>query len=178
MYRAIQKDIIPEEQFAKRGSQATKGVFTSGLFCDIARALHQTTAIESIDFANCYDVVTHLIASIALQSFKVCKVMVAMMLSVLQTMKWYLKSAFGQSPTHDGGSSDNPFMGFGQGNGAALPGFLAVCMFLINVYKKQGHKACFLPSLSKDTVILAAVIHVDDSDLLHLTKGTPMDLEF
>ena len=38
---------------------------------------------ESVDFVNC----AHPIASIALQSFKVRTVMVAMMLSVLQKMK-------------------------------------------------------------------------------------------
>jgi hypothetical protein len=62
------------------------GVLTSGLFCDIARALHKTAAIESVDLANCHDAVVHPIASIALQSFKVCKVKVAMMLYVLKTM--------------------------------------------------------------------------------------------
>jgi hypothetical protein len=36
MDREIQGDIIPAEQFAKRGSQATEGVLTSGLFCNIA----------------------------------------------------------------------------------------------------------------------------------------------
>ncbi len=37
MDKAFQGDIIPVEQFAKRGSQATEGVLTtSGLFCDIA----------------------------------------------------------------------------------------------------------------------------------------------
>jgi hypothetical protein len=46
--KAFQGGIIPEEQFAKRGSQATEGVLTSGLFCDIAQALHKTTAIESV----------------------------------------------------------------------------------------------------------------------------------
>jgi hypothetical protein len=79
MDKAYQGDIIPAEQFAKRGSQATEGVLPSGLFCDIAWALHKTVAIESMDLANCYDAVSHLIASIALQSFKVCKVMVTMM---------------------------------------------------------------------------------------------------
>jgi hypothetical protein len=54
-------------------------------------------AIESVDLANCYDAIAHPIASIALQSFKVHKVMVAMMLYVLKTMTWYLKTAFGQS---------------------------------------------------------------------------------
>ncbi len=33
--KAFQGDIIPAEQFAKRGSQATEGVLTSELFSDI-----------------------------------------------------------------------------------------------------------------------------------------------
>ncbi len=36
MDKAFEGDIIPAEQFAKRGSQAIEGVLTSGLFCDIA----------------------------------------------------------------------------------------------------------------------------------------------
>jgi hypothetical protein len=48
-----------------------------------------------VDLANCYDAVAHLIASIALQSFKVYKVLVAMILYVLETMTWYLKTVFG-----------------------------------------------------------------------------------
>jgi hypothetical protein len=36
MDKAFEGDIIPAEQFAKRGSQATEGVLTSGLFCHIS----------------------------------------------------------------------------------------------------------------------------------------------
>jgi hypothetical protein len=36
MDKAFAEDIIPAEQFAKRGSQSTEGVLTSGLFCNIA----------------------------------------------------------------------------------------------------------------------------------------------
>jgi hypothetical protein len=36
MDKAFEEDIIPAEQFAKRGSQATEGVLTPGLFCNIA----------------------------------------------------------------------------------------------------------------------------------------------
>jgi hypothetical protein len=113
MNKAFQGDIIPLEQFAKRGSQATEGVLTSGLFCDVARALHKTTAIENVDLANCYDAVAHLIASIALQSFKVCKVMVAIILYMLKTMTWYLKTVFGQSKILFGGTALDPSMGLG-----------------------------------------------------------------
>ena len=42
MDKAFQGEIIPAEQFAKRGSQAAEGVVTSGLFCDIVQALHKT----------------------------------------------------------------------------------------------------------------------------------------
>ncbi len=178
MDRAFQEDIVPVEQIAKQGLQVLEGVVTSGLFCDTVQALHQTAAIESVYFANCYDAVAHPIASIALQSFKVHKVMVAMMLSVLQMMKWYLKLAFGQSTTFWGGTPDDPLMGFGQGNGASPPGFLAVCTLLINNYQKEGHGVQFLPRLAKDAFILAAVIYVDDSGLLHLARGTPTDSKF
>jgi hypothetical protein len=58
-----------------------------------------------VDLANCYDVVAYLVASIALQSFKVCKVMVAVMLYVLKTMTWYLKTAFSQSEISFGGTA-------------------------------------------------------------------------
>ncbi len=80
MDKSFQGDIIPVEQFAKRRSHATEGVLTSRLLCDFSRALHKTAAIESVDLANCYDAIAHPIPSIVLQSFKVCKVMVAMML--------------------------------------------------------------------------------------------------
>ncbi len=36
MVKAFAEDIIPAEQFAKRGSQATKEFLTTGLFCNIA----------------------------------------------------------------------------------------------------------------------------------------------
>ncbi len=122
MDKAFQGDIIPAEQYAKRGSQATEAVLTLGLFCDITWALHKTAAIESVDLANCYDAVAHQIASIALQSFKVCNAMVAMMLYVLKTMTWYLKTAFGQCKISFGGTALDPSMGLGQGNGVPPPG--------------------------------------------------------
>jgi hypothetical protein len=40
MDRAFKEEIIPAEQFAKRGSQATDGVLTFGIFCDIVRAVN------------------------------------------------------------------------------------------------------------------------------------------
>jgi hypothetical protein len=99
-----------------------------------------------MDLTNCYDDVAHPIASIALQSFKVlCKVMVAMMLYVLKTMTWYLKTAFSQSKIFFGGTALDPSMGLlGQGNGVPPSGFLAVCTLMINVYCNLSHGVMFI----------------------------------
>jgi len=179
MSRAREEGIVPLEQFAKSGCQAAEGVLATGFFCDIARALHRTAAVESVDLANCYDAVAHPIANLALQSFKVRATMVAMMLSVLQTMKFYLRTGFGQSTTSYGGTKDDPTMGLAQGNGAAPPGFLAVSTLMIDVYKRLGHGVNFTSAWSGDAFYLAAILYVDDSDLLHMSlEDLPEDEEF
>ena len=104
--------------------------------------------------------------------------MVAMMLYVLKTMQWFLKTAFGQSKTSFGGTKCDPSMGLGQGNGAAPPGVLAVCRLMINVYRRLGHGIEFLGTWSRDAFMLAAVLYIDDSDLLHMVKGYPTNAEF
>jgi hypothetical protein len=131
-----------------------------------------------VDLANCYDAVAYPIANIALQSFKVHKVMVAMMLYVLKTMTWYLKTAFGQSKISFGGTALDPSMGLGQGNGAAPPCFLAVCTLMINVYRNLGHGVTFIRAWAQDAFTLAAVLFVDDSDLFHMAIRMPSNEEF
>jgi hypothetical protein len=89
MKNALNAGIVPAEQFARSGSQANYGVLTSGLFCDIIRALNRVAAIKSVNLQNCFDQVAHPVVSIALQSFKVNKTVVAMTLMVLQTIAWH-----------------------------------------------------------------------------------------
>ena len=179
MKRAREEGIVPLEQFAKSGCEAAEGVLATGFFCDIARTLHRTAGVESVDLANCYDSVAHPIANIAMQSFKVRAVMVSMMLSVLQTMNFFLRTGFGQSQESHGGTKDDPTMGLAQGNGAAPPGFLAVSTLMIDVYKRLGHGTNFVSAWTGDVFYLAAVLYVDDSDLLHLSMvGEPEDEEF
>ena len=88
MDRAFSEGIVPAEQFAIRGLQASHRVLASGLFCEIACTLHRTSAIESVDLTNCYNAAAHPVASITLHCFKVRKVMVAIMLYVLETMQF------------------------------------------------------------------------------------------
>jgi hypothetical protein len=113
-----------------------------------------------------------------LATYRCLAVMVAMMLYVLETMTWYLTTAFGQSKISFGGIALDPSMGLGQGNGVAPPGFIAVCTLMINVYRNLGHRVTFIGAWAQDNFTLAAVLFVDDSDLFHMAIGTPSDKEF
>jgi hypothetical protein len=46
---------------------------------------------------------------------------------------------------------------------------------MINVYHQLGHETEFLGARSRDVFMLAAVLYVDDLDLLHMAKGFPTD---
>ena len=178
MNKALDAGIVPADQFAKCGSQANQGVVVSGLFCDIARSLHKTAAIESVDLANCYDAVAHPIVSIALQSFKVQKEMVKLMLLVLQITRWHLRTSFGQSKSSYGGTRSDPSMGLGQGNGAGPPAFTSQNTLMINGYKSLGHGVDLYSAWTGVLFTLEAMIFVDDSDLLHMVSETMSDEDF
>ena len=54
------------------------------------RALHLVAGLPSVDLGNCYDAVSHPIASIAMQALKVPLMTIVLALSVLQTMTFFL----------------------------------------------------------------------------------------
>jgi hypothetical protein len=73
--------------------------------------------------------------------------------------------------------SSSPSMGLGQGNGAALPGFLDVCTLMINVYCNLGHGVTFIGAWVWDAFTLSAVLYMDDPDIFHMALGTTFDEE-
>ena len=179
MDQAYASNQVPNEQFARRGVQAAHGVLCKVLFCDIVRALHVMAGLESVDLGNCYDAVAHPIASIALQAFQTPLAMVVLTLSVLQTMTFYLRTGYGVATEGYGGTPDDPMFGFGQGNGQAPPGFTAVSALMSNAYRRLGHGSAFVGAWSGILFFLAAIIFVDDTDLLHVGQRRDMsDQEF
>ena len=137
MDQAYDAGNIPQEQFARRGTQAAHGVVCKVLFCDMIRALHLVAGIPSVDLGNCYDAVSHPLASIALQAFKVPLMTVVLSLSVLQTMTFFLRTGYGISQQGYGGSEDDPTFGLGQGNGMAPSGFSTVSTLMITVVPRE-----------------------------------------
>lgn len=90
------------------------------LFYDSIRQCRLTAAISSMDAANCYDSIAHTIASLIFQGCGVPVEGVEVMLSAIQDMKYYLRTAFRDSKNFRSSRVKVKFQGLCQGNSAAV----------------------------------------------------------
>jgi hypothetical protein len=134
---------------------------------------HITTqhALGATIFGDCYGRVAHPPASIMLQSWGIPREPVRVLLSAMQTMRFFLCTGFGKSTESYGGSIEDCALGLGQGNATAGPGFLAISAQIINAYLHIGHGACFQTSYTPHPFMITAVIYVDNTDLTHMKKS-------
>lgn len=172
MDNALSRGVVPAEQFAKKGSRPQDGCMIKLFHYDRARVLHHTAAIESVDLHSCYDSVAHPVASIALQAFSISIMMIKVMLSALQTMKFFLRTGFGDSKSFFGGTDSSPYGGLGQGNGAAPPAFTAVSTLLIMAFVAMGHGNEVECAITGFCFSIAAIMYVDDTDLLTWARSS------
>ncbi len=110
---ARQYKLIPEEIFSKQNLTADDGGLAKTLFYDIARQTRTPAAIASVDASNCYDWIAHAMASLIFQSFGVISTAVSAMLETIQEMKFFLRTAYGDSKTFAGSSIKIKTQGLG-----------------------------------------------------------------
>ncbi|KAL3803357.1 hypothetical protein HJC23_009321 [Cyclotella cryptica] len=135
-----------------------------------ANTLHKTCAISSNDAANCYDAVNHAAGSFALQAMRVPLNFVKCYLICIQLMRFYLKTGFGMATDSYGGTKLCPYMGLAQGSGAAPAAWTAISTVMVEAYKAKGFGAYFKSGWSCLLLTLAALLYVDDTDLLHMSQ--------
>ena len=82
-------------------------------------------------------------------------------------MRFFLPTGFGESATSYGGTHMERLAGFGQGNAAAGPGFTAMSLLIMKAYLCDGFGAQIYSSYYWRLLILAAIMYVDDTDLVH-----------
>ena len=121
MSSARTSDLIPEENFAKKGSSCNDAVMTKRMFTDNSRMLHHPAAVGGSDWGDCYDTAAHPAASLAFCSWGVLQAGCRVLLTALRTIQYCLCTGFGESKELYGGTVDDSFQGYGQGNGAAPP---------------------------------------------------------
>jgi hypothetical protein len=82
-------------------------------------------------------------------------------------MRFYLCIGFCKSKTSYGRTHEEWLAGYDQCNTAAGPGFTAMSSLTVNVYLRNGFGAWIYFSYYKQLLLLAAMMYVDDTDLIH-----------
>ena len=121
-----------------------------------------------VDAANFHDIVAHAIASLLFQAYGVPEEAVQTMLSTIEEMKYYLRTAYGDSKNFRGHKISVKFQGLCQGNGSAPDGWAVISITILNAHKKKGHGGKFVCPISQRTGHLAAILFFDDNDLIHI----------
>jgi hypothetical protein len=101
---------------------------------------------------------------------------VVAMLHPIQSMKFYQRTARGDSKPFMGGRGrDNPLQGLCQGNGAAPACWLIICSVLMHCYKSRGFGLRIISPISGAAIDFLGEIYVDDTDLIvtHPDLETP-----
>jgi hypothetical protein len=83
-------------------------------------------------------------------------------------MKFFLRTAYGDSKTFAGSSIEIKTQGLGQGNGASLAGWCVISIVILRAHGAKGHGAQFIAPMSLARRSLSAILYVDDTDLLHI----------
>jgi hypothetical protein len=160
--------LVPEEIFSKKNRMADDGGLEKTLFYNIARQTQLPAAIASVDASNCYSWIVHAMALLIFQSFGVEDTAVATMLETIQEMKFFLRTAYGDSTNFAGSTIEVKTQGLGQDNGASPAGWCVISIMILRAHEKKGHGAQFVAQMSCVKWSLSAILYVDDTDLLHL----------
>jgi hypothetical protein len=160
--------VMPDEIFSERQRMADDGILSKTLFYDISRQLRAPAALASVDAANCYDRVAHACASLIFRAFGTPLHPTLSMLSAIQQMQFFLRTAFGDSKRAVGSRVNLRTQGFMQGNGASPAGWTVISITILHAHKEQGHGATFTCPVSQLTKDLSCILYVDDNDIIHL----------
>ena len=140
--------LIPTEQQADKQKTAEDGVLMKILKHDISRQKRAPFAQMSVDTANCYDREHNLILALMLLAVGVPIGTIIAMLYAIQSMKYFLRTGFGESSSHMGGILCQHLMhGLCQGNRASPGCWLLVLAFMARIQNGSTLQLLGLQSL-------------------------------
>jgi hypothetical protein len=92
MQHASKHDAIPEEMFAKKGSQCTDAIMCKKVFADISKVQHHPTGIGGTDLGDCSDSRDHPPTSLGMQAVEIPINAIKVLLVSLEVMQFCLKT--------------------------------------------------------------------------------------
>ncbi len=158
---------VPRYQYSQKESTAKDARMDNRLTIDISRQLWHPLATMSADADKCYGHINHIIMLLPLQTIVGCIGNIVTMLHPIQTIKFFQRTARGDSTTFMGGrSKDNPLQGLCQGNGATLACWLMLSSILMHCYQCQGFGLRIISPIHSNIINFLGEIYVDDTDLI------------
>ena len=164
MIHAANDIVISKEQFAVKNNSSVEVALCRLLFFDIVRQKKYNAALGSYDAAQCYDCMSHSFISLAAQSIGTPTAMIGTMLLAIQCMQFHIRTAYGDSE-RTYGSTDRPFQGACQGNGAAPAIWLLISAYLIAHMREKGHYVTITSAISNSILCYVGLWFVDDGDI-------------
>jgi hypothetical protein len=165
--------LMPEEVYSERNRLADNGTLSKILFFDIAWQLRHSAGLASVDADNCYDHITHPMASMIFQAFGVPTPAMVSKLSTIQRIKFFLCTGYSDSEGYAGVDKDyaeDPIrtQGMCQGNGASPAAWLVTSIPMIKAHRRKGHGTHFIVPISELSCYLIGGLFVNDRKLFHL----------
>ena len=177
---AEERNEIPEECVgSRRNHQASDVSLNRRLFCDIARQKKCSAAICCVDLEQCYDRIAHSIASLGARRWGVPQLAITCLLTTVQLMLFFLRTAHGDSDSFYSASTDqaaqnegniHPYQGTCQGNGAGPSLFLGVSAPCVLYMHGKGFAAHLVSAFSTAIFSIVGILYVDDTDLLAIAS--------
>ncbi len=91
----------------------------------------------------------------------------------MEMMWFFSRTGFGESKQSYGGTHEEQLAGYSQGNAASGPVFTVLSSLTVNTYLHDGYGAQIYLSYYKRLLLLAAIMYVDDTNLIHWSR-TPI----
>ncbi len=158
---------IPGDQYSQKESTAKDARLNNRLTMDLSRRMKHPLAIMSADADKCYDRIYHIVMSLLLLAIVGSIGSVVAMLFLIQTMKFFQRTARGDSTMFMGGRGrDNPLQGLCQGNGAGPACWLMLSSVLMHCYNHQGYRLRIISPISGAIIDFLGEIFVDDTELI------------
>ena len=171
-----QNQIPREIGGSQNGHQAINCAINRVLTLDAFRQKQISGAVTSMDADTCYDHMAHSMISLCLQCLALVMEVITSLLLTIQLMKFFLRTAFGDSTRFYGSRWPIPLQGCCQGNGGGAAMWVSVSIILVHQLWANGHVTTFVRAISGLKVSFAGFLHVDDGDLTTLAH-TPTESE-
>ncbi len=167
---ALERKLIPGECFSKRGSNCIRAMMTKIFICNESRIHHHDAIFEGCNFADCYDRIAHNVAGVSLRAWGVPQPVINILLKTMETMRFFLRTGFGESKQSYGGTHEQQLASYGQGNAALGPALTALSSLIVKAYLRDGYGAQIFSSYYEQLLLLAAIMYVYDTDLIHWSR--------